>query len=410
MSTAGMTAEEFANLSDEEIMNMASAPAMAAPQTAAEEEGQEDEDEGAEGAGTGSEPPGSPPGSDDPAGDDGDAEDEPEGAQRNPLADPDEPAGAPADPKAAAKPQGEAPDAGTPKAGEKAADPVEPQAAIDYKASYEKIMAPFKANGKMIELKSPDEAVQLMQMGANYTQKMQALQPNLKLLRMLENNDLLDTTKLSYLIDLNRRDPEAIKKLVKDSGLDPLEIDTSKDPDYKPGNHTVTDSEISFTEALKDAKSTEHGKKLIIDIDRTWDAASKNRLWEDPAILSELTRQRENGVYDRIVAEVDRRKILGKIPHTMPFLQAYHDVGHELTAQGAFTQAPQAPSSTPPGNEPSQVLETRTAKQKQVVSNGDKAKAAMITKTVPKKTVTDFNPLAMSDEDFEKAVAAGKLV
>ncbi|MFR7882260.1 MAG: hypothetical protein ACLU5J_12915 [Christensenellales bacterium] len=44
---------------------------------------------------------------------------------------------------------------------------------------YKKVMAPFKANGKMITLRSPEEAIQLMQ-GAT-------LQKRCKLLHLIEN-------------------------------------------------------------------------------------------------------------------------------------------------------------------------------------------------------------------------------
>ena len=43
----------------------------------------------------------------------------------------------------------------------------------NYEEFYNQIMTPFKANGKMISLKTPDEAIKLMQMGANYTRKIQ---------------------------------------------------------------------------------------------------------------------------------------------------------------------------------------------------------------------------------------------
>lgn len=52
-----------------------------------------------------------------------------------------------------------------------------------------------------MQVNSVDEAIQLMQMGANYTRKMQELQPHRKTLLMLENNGLLDEGKLSFLID-----------------------------------------------------------------------------------------------------------------------------------------------------------------------------------------------------------------
>ena len=56
----------------------------------------------------------------------------------------------------------------------------------DYKAFHDKMMAPFVANGKTIQLQSVDEAIQLMQMGANYTRKMQSIAPHRKVLMMLE--------------------------------------------------------------------------------------------------------------------------------------------------------------------------------------------------------------------------------
>ena len=63
---------------------------------------------------------------------------------------------------------------------------------IDYKAEYERLTQSFKANGKEIAVANVDEAISLMQMGANYNKKMAALKPNLKLLKLLENNKLLD--------------------------------------------------------------------------------------------------------------------------------------------------------------------------------------------------------------------------
>jgi len=118
--------------------------------------------------------------------------------------------------------------------------------AVDYKALYEKIMAPFKANGKMIKVDTPEEAITLMQHGANYTKKMHALKPNLKMMRALENNGLLEEEKINNLIDLANKNPDAILKLVQDAKLDPMEMDTSVETTYRPKNHSVSDQEMDF--------------------------------------------------------------------------------------------------------------------------------------------------------------------
>jgi hypothetical protein len=274
-----------------------------------------------------------------------------------------------------------------------------PTEAPDYEGFYKQIMAPFKANGKQIELKSPAEAIQLMQMGANYTAKMQALVPHRKVLLMLENNQLLDESKLSFLIDLQNKNPEAIKKLIKDSGIDPMEIDTSVEPAYREGNHRVTDEEAKFRTALDDLKSNPTGTETLKVINTDWDQASKDVLWGSPEVMQIIHQQREVGIYDRIAAEIDRQKTLGRISPETPFLQAYKTVGDQLVEANAFADL--VDKSTPPAPQPT-VVATRVAAPKPTVSNSDKAIAASPTRTTPKTAKAVINPLAMSDDDFLK--------
>lgn len=277
---------------------------------------------------------------------------------------------------------------------EKDTDNTETGQESNYKAFYEKVMAPFKANGKLIELKSPEEAIQLMQMGANFTRKMQDIAPHRKVLLMLENNGLLDETKLSYLIDIDKKNPEAIKRLVKDSGIDPLDIDTETEPAYTVGNHhAVSDHEANFRSVLDELVSTPTGQETARVING-WDQASKNKLWNEPAAMVAINQQRENGIYDQISTEIERQKALGNIPVNTPFLDAYTHVGNMLQQAGAFgTPQPQAP------------IATKVAAPKNRVDNSDKAKAAAPSKSTSKKAAPLVNPLAMSDEDFLKQMA-----
>jgi hypothetical protein len=271
----------------------------------------------------------------------------------------------------------------------------EPASTINYKEQYNRLMAPFKANGKMITLNSPDELIQLAQMGANYTRKMQDIQPHRKVLQMLQNNGLLDEGKLSFLIDLDKKDPEAIKKLIKDTGMDPLDIDTSVEPAYREGNHRISDEDVAFTTALEDIKSTPNGIETIQVINQ-WDHASKDLLWKSPDLMAVIHSQRDNGIYDRIATEIDRRKTLGIIPATVPFIQAYRVVGDELNNQGKFNDLVKP---IPKNNQP---IATRVVTPKPTVTNGTKASAASTTRSVTTSAKQLVNPLAMSDEDFLK--------
>lgn len=267
--------------------------------------------------------------------------------------------------------------------------PSEKSATIDYKKFYEKIMTPFKANGKLITLKTPEEAIQLMQMGANYTRKMQAIAPYKKTLLMLENNGLLDEDKLSFLIDLDKKNPEAIKKLIKDAGIDPMDIDTSTEPQYKEGSHKVSNEEAAFMTVLDDLKQSQDGMQTIKEINSNWDDASKNILWSSPDIMRTIHQQRENGVYQLIVDEMERQRTLGNISPETPFLVAYKQIGDALVAnkQKAVPQPVAVKAKT---------VKTSTLK------NSEKAKAAAPNRTTPSAPKRFINPLAMSDEDFLK--------
>lgn len=271
----------------------------------------------------------------------------------------------------------------------------EPASTINYEEQYNRLMAPFKANGKMITLNSPEELIQLAQMGANYTRKMQDIQPHRKVLQMLQNNGLLDEGKLSFLIDLDKKDPEAIKKLIKDTGMDPLDIDTSVEPAYKEGNHRISDEDVAFTAALEDIKSAPNGIETIQVINQ-WDHASKDLLWKSPDLMAVIHSQRDNGIYDRIATEIDRRKTLGIIPATVPFIHAYRVVGDELNNQGKFNDLVKP---IPKNNQP---IATRVVTPKPTVTNGTKASAASTTRSVTTSAKQLVNPLAMSDEDFLK--------
>ena len=283
-----------------------------------------------------------------------------------------------------------------------------PVEAVNYEAKYKEALAPLKANGKTVEIQSLEELRQLASMGANFTRKMQDIAPHRKILAMLENNGLLDEAKLSFFIDLDKKNPEALKKLIKDSGVDPLDIDVSSEPAYQAGNHKVTDSEIAFRAVLEDLQSTPTGQETISLINSSWDQASKEELWKAPEVMATIQQQRENGIYDAISAEINRQAMLGKIPAGTPFIQAYLNVGNEMNARGAFTK-PNVPNSNGVQNAPMQTtatvnapVATRVVAPKSQVTNSAAANAAASTRQSQKRVLPVVNLQNMSDDDFLK--------
>lgn len=276
-----------------------------------------------------------------------------------------------------------------------------------HKAFFDALMKPFKANGIDMTLRTPEEWVSMAQKGANYTQKMQGLAPNLKLLRMLENHGILEESKLSFLIDLDKRDPAAIQKYLKDADIDPMSVDTDADSTYEGKSHAVSDQEHSFATTVADvANSSLNGKALIREMNTGWDTQSKDAMYQNPGILQLLYEQKESGVYDSIMTEVKRRQALGQFTG-VPVLAAYKTVGEELTNSGQLQNTGatngNTGATTSQDSAPKSEVKTRTRKRKRV-SDDKRVTAAAPSRSggVKTKPKQDFNPLAMSDEEFEK--------
>lgn len=352
-------------MSDEEIMNLDPATFAAATQVEEQEEEQEDEEEQV------GEP--EPEGDDEPAGE----EVEPEGEG--------EPAKSEDEGKDALASEEEA---------EKETEPASKEE-MDYKAEYQKILAPFSANGKQMQVQSAEEAITLMQMGANYNKKMAALKPNLKLLKLLENNGLLSEEKLSFLIDLDKKNPDAITKLVKDSGLDPLEMDVSKS-EYKPKTYTVDERELQLDAVLEKIQDTPTFQKTLDVVSNKWDGPSKQVIAATPQLIEVINGHMQSGIFDLINTEVERERMLGRL-NGMSDIEAYRHVGEAMHTRGAFNATAKS-EQKPAERQPIPVK----AKAPDADVRAKKLAASTPKAAAPVKNDPDFNPLALSDEDFAK--------
>jgi hypothetical protein len=270
---------------------------------------------------------------------------------------------------------------------------------VDYKALYEQVTAPFKANGKEMKVDGPEDVVRLMQMGANYNRKMGAMKPHLKTLKVLETNGISDE-KLGFLIDLDKKDPTAIAKLLKDSKIDPLDLNLEEDSKYQATDYSVDDSVIDLDTAVDEIKDSPTYTKTIDIVGNKWDAASKQIVAKEPHLLSVIDTHVANGVYEVISTEVEKKRMFGQLTG-MSDIEAYKSVGDELQESGGFNhlfQPEQGSTKTPAPDEitPAQKAQAETRKNKR--------RAASPTKAAPSKkgAQDDFNPLSMSDDEYMK--------
>lgn len=271
--------------------------------------------------------------------------------------------------------------------------------AVDYEAEYKRLLAPFKANGREIQVKSVDDAVALMQMGANYNKRMAALKPNLKMLKLLENNGLLSEEKISYLIDLEKKNPAAINKLVKDSGLDPMDLDAEKAGEYKPKIHSVDDREIDLDTVLDEIQETPTYTQTLEIVSKKWDGASKQTIASTPQLLKVINDHVANGIYDLINQEVERERMFGRL-NGLSDIEAYRKVGDAINARGGFNHL--VSNQGKPNQEPVVVQPKPKAPADDKLN--EKRRAASSTKpaNVSTAAASDFNPLALSDEEFSR--------
>lgn len=276
------------------------------------------------------------------------------------------------------------------------------QVEINYKEEYDKLLSPFNANGKALKVDTIEDARTLMQMGANYHKKMAALKPNLKLVKMLSNNDLLDEEKIGFLIDLSKKNPDAVKKLVKDSGLDPLDIDTDNIA-YQPKTYTVSDNEVDLAGILEEIRETDTFDATVKVIGTKWDEASKQAISHDPTIIRVLNDQMASGVYKQISDVVDRERILGRL-NGVSDIQAYKQVGDAINAAGGFGGSVQTDESEQASKSDSaKVNKTNSKVDKE---RDDKRRRAAPTQRKSTAVKSKINPLNMTDEEFEKNSAA----
>ena len=280
--------------------------------------------------------------------------------------------------------------------------PADNTSALDYEAEYKRLLAPFKANGREISVKSVDDAVTLMQMGANYNKKMAALKPSLKLMKLLENNGLLNEEKISYLIDIEKKNPNAIQKLVKDSGIDPMDFDAEKAGEYKPKIHTVDDREMDLDTVLDEIQDTPSYNQTLQIVSKAWDGASKQVVANTPQLLKVINDHVANGIYNIISEEVERERVFGRL-NGLSDIEAYRQVGDAIQARGGFNHLGNAQAKTV---QAPVVVQPKPKKVEDDKLN-EKRRAASSTKPANTSQASndDFNPLSLSDEEFAKFAA-----
>lgn len=270
-------------------------------------------------------------------------------------------------------------------------------AATDF---YTKVTAKFNASGKEFQVENADDVVSLMQKGIDYNIKMSTLKPALKMVKALEAHGITQED-LGLLIDIHNRKPEAIASLVKQADIDLYSVDEDSIEHYAPTDAQITDEEYEFQNVISSISASPRYADVMQFV-ANGTVADKQEVYSQPQILKSLVEHAQLGIFDKVMTEVDKLQVLGRLPQGMTPLQAYHAIGSQMFGgeptpnqeQPRVNSQVQQPIAKPV-QRPTQQPQNNTARRAAAApSNAAKPGAK------PKPSAHDL--FSMSDEEFSK--------
>ena len=265
---------------------------------------------------------------------------------------------------------------------------------------YTKVTAKFNASGKEFQVDNADDVISLMQKGIDYNIKMSTLKPALKMVKALEAHGITQED-LGLLIDIHNRKPEAIASLVKQADIDLYSVDEDSVDRYAPTDAQITDEEYEFQNVISSISASPRYADVMQFVANST-VADKQEVYSHPQILKSLVEHAQLGIFDKVMAEVDKLQLLGRLPQGMTPLQAYHAIGSQMFGgeptpsqeRSQVNQQVQQPIAKPV-QRPTQQPQSNAARRAAAApSNAAKPGAK------PKPTPYDL--FTMSDEEFSK--------
>lgn len=198
-----------------------------------------------------------------------------------------------------------------------------------------KLFAPFKASGVEMQVKSVDEAIQLMQMGFDYQKKAQKLSQHRRTIETLKKHSIGDN-ELSLAIDVLKGNKDAIGKLVADHNLSYEDLfDRENAQAYVPPTDLMVDQkEAELNEIYTNLQTSPHFSTIDNILRESWDVESAKVLVDNPKFLTELESDLNAGRYAQILPHFNHAKTFGNPEFQgMNDLQLYCAIGTRLFGQ-----------------------------------------------------------------------------
>ncbi len=199
---------------------------------------------------------------------------------------------------------------------------------LNYKVEYEKLLkdsesmkafrdtvtADFKANGKMVKgIDDADKIVKNLQMSTGLTKKLSELKGIKPFIEPLQKRGLLqDTAKFDLQMKMLDGDVGAIKQFLKESNIDPIDLDIEDDFSYQADSTRMSKEEEIFGDMQETASNYGVQDQFTTTVLNEWDSESAGKLFDGEngrAMAGQLAQQMSNGVYDKVSAISENMKI-----------------------------------------------------------------------------------------------------
>lgn len=196
---------------------------------------------------------------------------------------------------------------------------------------------PIEHQGKTITLNSVDEVLAMVKQSMSLSSQVKSMETHEPIIAMLEENELMDSSKLSMAIDLLKGNPDAIRKLIADKQISMDDIDSEDEIQYQPSDKSLSQEKVKLTNTLKGLQQSQEGIQVINTI-ANWDEQSKDLLSKYPENLNHLEEHVKDGTFTQVMGEIERQKMLGQLPQSTPMAQAYQQVLGSLMQQQQQSQ------------------------------------------------------------------------
>ena len=244
-------------------------------------------------------------------------------------------------------------------------------------------LPPLKVSGKQIPINSLEELYTLASGGAGVTQKFQEIAAHKKSIAIMQEHNLTEAD-LSLLIEARNGSKDALASLVKQSGIDSMDITDEVSDGYMPGAYIPSDQQVSLQEVQQEIAMDEEYAITQNVVNNIMDARSQDMLVQNPNMIRGLHQDIKSGAYEAVSAHAQKLKLM--------------DGGRRSDMEYYIAAAQEGPESQPMMQQEQTPAPESQVQKKRPVSKDKRRAAGNSNSKVQTPSIKDIND--MSDEEL----------